>query len=186
MSTLPAIYVLAVVSAVVATVLAFIFVLSDKKKDKLNPLGKLVRNICSFKTLILEKILQALYVFSTAFCILAGLFMMIGFDYCDGQIVWHGGYGLLLLILGPVVIRLVFELVMMFVLLVRNVIQINNKLKGNEDSDKEDLFSLPSLEIRKKKEPGQDDSGPVYCIHCGAKLVEGKCPDCIPENQDQQ
>lgn len=181
MSTLPAIYVLAMVSAIAATVLAFIFILSDKKKEKLNKFGKLIRNICNFKTLILEKILQALYVFATAFCVLAGLFMLIGFDYCDGKFTWHGGYGLLLIILGPVAVRLVFELVMMFVLLVKNVIQINNKLKDNGEGEKDDLFSLPSLKIRKKEE-----TGPVYCVHCGAKLTDGRCPDCVSDCQDVQ
>ena len=186
MSTLPAIYVLAVVSAVAATVLAFIFILSDRKKDKLNKFGKLLHDICNFKTLILEKLLQAIYIFATTFCVLAGLFMLISFDYCDGKLTWHGGYGLLLMILGPVVIRLVFELVMMFILLVKNVIQINNKLKDNGEGRKEDVFSLPSLKLTKKEEIPAEASGPVYCIHCGARLVDGKCPACAPENQNAE
>lgn len=42
---------------------------------------------------------------------------------------WLGGYGLLLMILGPIVVRLIFEFVMMALLLVKNVISINNKLR---------------------------------------------------------
>ena len=42
---------------------------------------------------------------------------------------WLGGYGLLLMILGPIVVRLIFEFLMMALLLVKNVISINNKLR---------------------------------------------------------
>ena len=52
---------------------------------------------------------------------------------------WLGGYGLLLMILGSIVARLIFEFLMMALLLVRNVISINNKLRapGNRPYDAE-------------------------------------------------
>lgn len=43
---------------------------------------------------------------------------------------WLGGYGLLLMILGPIVVRLIFEFLMMALLLVKNVISINNKMRA--------------------------------------------------------
>ena len=42
---------------------------------------------------------------------------------------WLGGYGFLLMVLGPIVARLIFEFLMMALLLVKNVISINNKLR---------------------------------------------------------
>ena len=54
---------------------------------------------------------------------------------------WLGGYGLLLMILGPIVVRLIFEFLMMALLLVKNVISINNKLRApGEQSDDADRF----------------------------------------------
>lgn len=45
------------------------------------------------------------------------------------------------MILGPIVVRLIFEFLMMALLLVRNVISINNKLRApGEQSDDADRF----------------------------------------------
>jgi drug/metabolite transporter (DMT)-like permease len=64
-----------------------------------------------------------------------GVLMLFGFETTYwGDIEWAGGYGLLLAILGPVVLRLFFEASMMFILLVKNTISINNKLK-NQNKD---------------------------------------------------
>ncbi len=59
-----------------------------------------------------------------------------------------GWNGLLLMILGPIVIRLVYELVMMGVLMLKHVIMINKKLKDqNAGSGKSehDVFASPDL-----------------------------------------
>ena len=58
-----------------------------------------------------------------------------------------GARGLLMMILGPIIIRLAYEFIMMFILLVKNVIQINNKLKGDEGTAaKAPVFEAPVFE----------------------------------------
>ena len=57
-----AISVLALVLAVVATVLAFVVVLSKKGRESQNPFMKFLVNVCDFRCLIIEKILKALYI----------------------------------------------------------------------------------------------------------------------------
>ena len=57
-----AISVLALVLAVVATVLAFVVVLSKKGRESQNPFMKFLVNVCNFRSLIIEKILKALYI----------------------------------------------------------------------------------------------------------------------------
>ena len=53
-----------------------------------------------------------------------------------------GGKGILLMILGPIAVRLSYELVMMAVLAVKNIISINNKLRNqNGDAAAPDIFS---------------------------------------------
>lgn len=88
--------------------------------------------------------LQALYIFATAFVILSGFFMLFQTTYGH----WLGGYGLLTMILGPIVIRLVYELLMMMVLLVKNVIAINNKLKNQNNEGSKDIFATPQYFCR--------------------------------------
>lgn len=57
--------IIALLLAIAATVLAFIFIVPEKKRDKLGKFGKFLHDTCNFKYLIIEKILQALYIFFT-------------------------------------------------------------------------------------------------------------------------
>ena len=56
--------IIAGVLALVATVLAFIYVVPEKKREKLGAFGKFLHDTCNFKYLMVEKILQALYIFN--------------------------------------------------------------------------------------------------------------------------
>lgn len=199
--------VVAAVLAVVATVLAFVFLVPEKRREKMGNFGKFLHDTVNFKYLIVEKILQALYIFLTCFVILSGFFLLFKtVDTWEGKY-WLGGQGLLLMILGPIVIRLVYELLMMMVLLVKNVIAINGKLRSqNGDTARKDVFAAPSLDMsgmkaRILKNTVQDNGatmapqapqGPVvpqspvapqapaarFCPKCGTPLENGVCPNC--------
>ena len=151
--------IIAVVLAIAATVLAFIFVVPEKRREKLNAFGKFLHDLCSFKFLVVEKILQALYIFSTAFVILFGVLQLFNVqrDYWTGASRWMGGTGLLCIIVGPIAVRLSYELMMMAILLVKNVISINRKLADETGSAGGDVFAAPDVEELKKaiqrKEP---------------------------------
>ena len=103
--------IIAVVLAIAATVLAFIFIVPEKRREKLNAFGKFLHDLCSFKFLVVEKILQALYIFSTAFVILFGVLQLFNVqrDYWTGASRWMGGTGLLCIIVGPIAVRLSYE-----------------------------------------------------------------------------
>ena len=68
-----------------------------------------------------------------------------------------GGTGLLCIIVGPIAVRLSYELMMMAILLVKNVISINRKLADETGSAGGDVFAAPDVEELKKaiqrKEP---------------------------------
>ena len=151
--------IIAVVLAIAATVLAFIFIVPEKRREKLNAFGKFLHDLCSFKFLVVEKILQALYIFSTAFIILYGVLQLFNVqrDYWTGASRWMGGTGLLCIIVGPIAVRLSYELMMMAILLVKNVISINRKLADETGSAGGDVFAAPDVEELKKaiqrKEP---------------------------------
>lgn len=127
--------VMAAMAAIAATVLFCIFLLPEKKAAKLPKFLKIIRDVLDMKDLYLEKVLKVVYICCTIFCVIAGALMFFfgfGRNYWSGGIQWYGGYGLLLMIGGPIALRLVFEALMMFVLLVKNTMQINAKLKAEE------------------------------------------------------
>lgn len=178
------IYILAAVLAIAATVLAFIFITPDKKRDRLNGFGKFLHDLLNFKFLIVDKILQAMYILATAYTILAGFFMLFyvqeGYSgiYYSSPGRWYGGYGLLLMIVGPIAVRLVYELLIMAVLLVKNVIQINNKLKGETEAAPE---TPVAPEAPAAPEAPEAPAAPrtVFCTNCGTPKEEGTfCTNC--------
>lgn len=200
--------IIAGVLALVATVLAFIYVVPEKKREKLGAFGKFLHDTCNFKYLMVEKILQALYIFNTAAVIIFGVLMLFRteYNYWTGDRIWMGGYGLLIIILGPIAIRLSYELMMMAILLLKNVISINRKLKNqNERSADADLFAVPELHRTQPAKPvapatpvapaapaqrstpsqPAEQAAPVapsFCTRCGAHLDEnGHCPNCDQE-----
>jgi len=148
-------YILGLVCALAATILVFIFVTPEKKYNGLNKFFKVVADIFNFKQLLLEKILKVLYVFSTLVCIGVGFFMIFsgyqGYGYYDyyGSYVGGGfhslaGYGILLIILGPIFVRILFEACMLTIILVKNVIDINKKLPRIATDDRKDT---PDIEM---------------------------------------
>lgn len=139
-STVGFFVVLGILLALGATVCTYIFVLPEGKIKTTNKffskLFSFARDLFNFKELYLEKILQALYILATIACITVGAMMLFGFSFYENwlgelKVQWTGGYGLLLMIGGPIAVRLAFEVSMMFVLLVKNVLQINSKLKAD-------------------------------------------------------
>lgn len=178
---------IAALLAIAATVLAFVFIVPEKRREKLNAFGKFLHDTCNFKYLVVEKLLQALYIFSTALIILNGFFLL--FQSVYGH--WLGGYGILLMVVGPIVLRLIYELLMMVVLLVKNVIGINNKLKNqNGDTDAGDVFAAPDVSemrevIRQRRDAATQTPAapqPHFCTKCGSPLDEaGNCPNCTKE-----
>ena len=74
---------------------------------------------------------------------------------------------------------------MMAVLLLKNVISINRKLKNqNERSADADLFAVPELHRTQPAKPVAPvtpvaPAAPSFCTRCGAHLDEnGHCPNC--------
>lgn len=135
------------VLAIVAAVLALIFIIPEKKRDTLPKFFVFLHDLFNFKFLLLEIILKVFYIISTCFSILFGFITM-----------FYGGdlflAGLLIMILGPIFIRIVYEAAIMIILLVKNVIQINNKIKsdssasGSEDSPFQHSISMPNAGSR--------------------------------------
>lgn len=181
--------------AVVLTVLAFIFIVPEKRREKLNAFGKFLHDTCNFNYLLIEKILQALYIFLTVFVILMGIYTL-----------FHNFLvGLALTIIMPIAVRLLYEFLMMTVLLLKHVIMIDNKLKNQNTGDKKQETADPEFISHEPKKPAPAKTDPAktapaktspasaiktalkvptkpqkhFCSDCGSPLDEnGKCPNC--------
>lgn len=120
-----------VIISIILTILLAILVVPEKRRNGLPKFFQVIHDICNFKGLLLEKVLKILYIFSTINVMLTGIFTWFSGGYNFGMTFLTG---LLILVLGPILVRLAYEFLMLFVLLVKNVIQINNKLNGRSDN----------------------------------------------------
>ena len=202
MSSMPtAISVLTIVLSLAATILAFVFIIPEKKRGTLNNFLKVVHDILNFKFLIIEKIFQFLYVLATAVTVIGGFFTLFTFtetyNWRTGKYttVWEGYWGFLIMILGPIVVRIAYELIMMAILAVKNIIQINSKLKNQNEGEVDDIFSTEKItaQIPIAQKPAAPvtpaPAAPVtpapaapaakFCSQCGSPLrPDGTCPRC--------
>lgn len=134
----------AVIISIILTILLAILVVPEKRRNGLPKFFQVIHDICNFKGLLLEKVLKILYIFSTINVMLTGIFTWFSGGYNFGMTFLTG---LLILVLGPILVRLAYEFLMLFVLLVKNVIQINNKLNGRSDNPFANNIDLNQFKI---------------------------------------
>ena len=198
--------IIGVILALGATVCLFIFILPDKKRDKLPGFFKVVHDILNVKTLLIEKVLKALYVFNTMLCLFVGFFGLFSGTWSTSF--WTGRtsfqsfapYALLLIVFGPIVCRLLHEVAIMMILLVKNTMEINQKLKSqNGDVTNPFEVSFPKKEAKpvpaspeapvvpaaeakeeKAEAPAETKAEGKFCPECGAKNTENAvfCASC--------
>lgn len=194
----------AVIISIILTILLAILVVPEKRRNGLPKFFQVIHDICNFKGLLLEKVLKILYIFSTINVMLTGIFTWFSGGYNFGMTFLAG---LLILVLGPILVRLAYEFLMLFVLLVKNVIQINNKLNGKNDNpfaNNIDLnqfknsnapeqnytspYAQPVQPIQPEQpvvqnnnyQPQQNNDSVRFCTTCGTKITGNTdvCPNC--------
>ena len=141
--SITAIFIIGGMFSLAAAILSFIFIVPDKKK--LNPFFSFLHDLFNFKYLLLEKIFKFLYVLSTCFCLIGGSFMLFYVEdtyhyskyggYYTAE--WCGYYGFILMIVGPIVVRIAYEFIMMAILAVKNIMQINHNVQKIAPTDEE-------------------------------------------------
>lgn len=137
-STIAVFIILGIVLALAATIVAWIMIVPEKKRPQLNKFFQYLHDLFNFKSLWLEKILKFLYIFETLSCVIVGFFMLFSFNsfrgFGGGRVTWNGWIGLLIMILGPILVRIGFEFTMMLVLLVKNTMELNDKFNAQPGS----------------------------------------------------
>ena len=162
--------IIGIIAGIAGVVLAYIFIVPEDKRSKLNGFGKFVHDLANFKFLIIEKILQALYIFLTIFTIVYGFFLLFSVEKVWGQTIWNGWVGLIFMLVGPISVRLMFEFSMMFIILVKNTTQINTKLGPSAPEKKPNYdYRTPTANIEN-----------WYCSQCGTQNTADSdfCKNC--------
>ncbi len=130
--------IIGIVLAAAATVFICIRVLPRKYDGKTgSKFLQLLHDYFNFKTFYVEVLTKFIFVLLTCACVFVGFLLMFGeFEYYGyfGMKFTQSTflYGLGLMLLGPLALRVAYEFVMMAILLVQNVISINRKLKAPE------------------------------------------------------
>ena len=172
--------------AVLFTALLMVLVLPKEKDGRLPAVFQLLYDLVTPKVLVIEKLLQVLYVFLTCLAVLYGIVVFFnGFFTGIGNLV----LGLLVLVVGPLVLRVFYELILLLVMHVKTVREIQRKLDGG-------LWTAPPSAPRPA--PGPEEKAPtpppaenqpmVHCSACGTWYRQGqdRCPLCgAPAPQEE-
>lgn len=166
--------IIALVLAAAAVVLSFIFFMSAKKRDKLPKGLKILHDICNSNLFFVELILKAAYIFFTVYYVIYGFVNVFTTDAWDG---------FKIMILNPIKIRLYFEFGKLAILLVKNVISINKKLKAQDAEEVSDGIDCCFAQYKSEKKATAAPAADVpaaFCPNCGAKLSSDSafCAEC--------
>ncbi len=142
------------IATVAAIVLLYVKVLPKKYDGKLgNKYLQWLHNYFNFKRLYIEDILKFLFVVGTVICVCFGFFMMFSVTetYYGDQSNFATGLGVL--IVGPITMRFLFELQMMGVMLVRNVMEINKKMNKTLPEETQNSIKMESTDEPANAQP---------------------------------
>ena len=117
--------IIAAILAIIGGILVYFLFVKSKTEPK-GKFGKWLKDFLSFKVMWIEPILKVIYYIATIFVIL------YSFTYF-GMFNIMGGMAFLMfiltLILGPIIIRLAYEMTMMFIMIWRNTRDIAENTK---------------------------------------------------------
>ncbi len=120
--------------ALLVTIFICAYILPAGKEGKFTGFFKVVRDYFLMRYLIVEAIVRFFFVFATTSCICSGFFLMFS---RTGRYSSSSNFltGLLTMIIGPIICRIVYELLMIAILQLRNIIEINAKMPGEVKGD---------------------------------------------------
>lgn len=111
--------IIALVLAIAGGICTYVLFLNSKQDMKLSPFLKWLKDFLNFDKMLIEVILKVVYLIITIFVILLS-FGFIAKDF---------GAFFLTLIFGPIIIRIIYELILIQICIWKNTTSINQKLK---------------------------------------------------------
>ncbi len=164
---------ISVIAAIVLTILIAVLVLPEKRRPELSPFFQKLHDLIQFRHLWVETILKVLYIFTTLLICLFGFSLLFGYTFLVGVFV---------ILIGIFVTRLMYELILVTLLILKNTRQINEKLGK---SPKAPLMGLDPEAPEQKYEDAPLENEPEiapdyrFCAHCGTRYDanKGGCPN---------
>ncbi len=114
---------IAVIAALIGTAALFVLVLPERRRRSLPPALRMVADFLNMRSLLLEGILKAVYVFLNLLMILAGIIAM--FTVENGFAV-----GIVMIIAGPFVLRVFHETLMLRLVTLKTLQEIRSMMAG--------------------------------------------------------
>ena len=117
--------IIAAILAIVGGILVYFLFVKAKTEPK-GKFGKWLKDFLAFKVMWIEPILKVVYYIATIFIVLYSFTFFGMFNLMGGMafLMW-----LLTLILGPIIIRIIYEMSMMFIMIWRNTKDIADNTK---------------------------------------------------------
>ncbi|MGN1398505.1 MAG: hypothetical protein ACI4WG_00685 [Erysipelotrichaceae bacterium] len=151
------------VIALLLTLFVVVVITPSNKDGKLNKFFQAVHDFFNFKKMYLTLVIKFVYIFLNFFAVLVGIRLLFGVKYYGHYVstFWHG---LFLIVVSPLLLRLIYEFILLIITAAQSIIQIRDKMlkketeKLNDDFDK----ALNATEdfsekvINKAKELSQD------------------------------
>ncbi len=152
--------IIGLVLGIAGAIVLFIIFLPASKRAKLSPGLQRVHDFLNFKNYLMGLILKILYIVCNVVVVATGLYLLFV----------NVLTGLMLLVFGPIVLRLLCELLFFLASIRDEVVQINRKLAATGSPE-------PVPEPAPEPEPQLPDT---ICRNCGAELPEESlfCPVC--------
>ena len=108
------------VTGFILTICVYLFLTTNRREKPMKGFFRWLRDFFTFKKIYIEAILRFLYILTT--CII--------FSFGFYRIFEKGWRGLIVMIAGPVIVRIAYEILMLGILAVKNLMEINNLLQG--------------------------------------------------------
>ncbi len=162
----------AIIISFIVTIALYILFLPDSKRPTLNKTLQSVHDFLKLRSFMIESIFRFVYVWSIVGIIIGGFFTLF-------KSFWGG---LFMMILGPIIVRICYEMILIPILLVKNVIEINARLRdmqyGTTPGAKTSAPAAPAAPVAAPVAP----AAPAAPVAPAAPKVDTvKCPGCGAE-----
>lgn len=169
--------VVAVLAAIILGVVLYFTFLSKKNEGKYKGVTEKIYNFFSFNKFYTEEIMKLLYIVMAAVLVVVGVVMLFTYSLVGG---------LLILVLGNILLRICYELIMMFIILCRKTVSVDKKLDKITDfySDDFGYEDFSSVEADDSQTCDNCDNCEETCGGCETgDSCEATCEGCA-ETED--
>ena len=159
------------VLAVALTALLVVLVLPKEKDGHLPSVFQMLYDLFSPKTLVMEKLLQILYVFLTCLAVLYGIVVFFSGFFSGFQ---NLALGLVILAVGPILLRVGYELILLLVMQVKTTREIHQKL--TQMTEERGPAAAPG-----RQQPAPETAAPAAeksAVPCRENQAMSHCPAC--------